>query len=135
MLGRDDVHSNVVVDVGMAHGRESQAAVQSGLIVYGMHFYFFELSFTKQLSNETAFEPIPRNVEKVRALFKKSFADVEDLSQILTVFDCRDQWQRCTGQVITPPRTVHPTLGHCYLFVGAASDIVSKKGAEVCSFS
>ena len=41
LLDRDEVPSNVVVDVGMAHGRESQAAVQSGLIVYRMHFFFF----------------------------------------------------------------------------------------------
>ena len=54
MIKRGEVKSNVIVDIGMAHGGESINAVKHGLIAY-------------------SFEPIPRNIQNIRNNFKRMF--------------------------------------------------------------
>ena len=123
-----DIKSSIIVDAGLCDSaEETLAAVQHGLIAH-------------------SFEPIPRYVQDVTNNFIKamsgdfflqkhkinvSYQNVTDLSQLLTIIDCKKEWKKCTGEILIEPERKHPVYGHCYLFVAITSDQVSFTGMNI----
>ena len=116
-LNISDIKSSIILDIGMCEGEESNAAVEFGLIVY-------------------AFEPVPRHIERIKGDFIRHMSDgryknVKDLSELMTIIDCKKEWKKCTGEILIEPKRHHPVYGHVYLFAAITSDEVSFTGMNI----